>query len=180
MSTVQDPAPKLVFSGPSLLSWRQVDSNWPEEGKTFKKATEGQVCFVGDTLPKAYCTRREEYRYAVDGLGVQVIGGHRSKSCDLPVYGLDIPHLGVRAVLSDNFHGWVVSVETPKLVDLSMMEGRMSTKPCDPMYCSGFRGDWVLGAYENIETRAFTVEMWSQYDVYALFMTIAHQLRTVA
>lgn len=143
----------------------------------FKKATEGQVCFVGDTLPKAYCTSKEEYRFAVDGMGVQVIGSHRSKSCDLPVYGLDIPHLGVRAVLSDNFHGWVVSVETPKPVDLSMFDSRMSDKPCVPMYCSGFEDRWVYGTRAH-NPCVFTVEMWSQYDIYAMFMTIAHQLRT--
>lgn len=166
----------LVFQGSTLLSWRREDSNWPEEGMTFKGATEDQVCFVGDTLPKAYCTNRDEYRFAAQGMGVQVIGSHRSKSCNLPVYGLDIPHLGVRAVLSNNFHVWVLSLELPRPVDLSMFEGRMSTTPCVPMYCSGFAEHWVYNtpAYNPC---VFTVEMMSRYDIYALFMSIAHQLR---
>lgn len=176
-AATQAPAQKwLVFQGPSLLSWRREDSNWPDDKMLYKGATESQVCFVGDTLPKAYCTNIDEYRWANGGEGVQVIGGHRSKSCDLPVYGLDIPHLGVRAVLSDNFHGWVVSVETPKPVDLSMFVGRMSDKPCNPMYCSGFESRWVYGP-PSLNPCVFTVEMWSQYDVYAMFLSIAHQLR---
>lgn len=166
----------LEFQGISLLSWRREDSNWPPEGMSFKKATEDQVCFVGDTLPKAYCDNIDEYRWANGGEGVQVIGSHRSKSCYLPVYGLDIPSLGVRAVLSNNFHVWSVSIELPRAVDLSMFKDRMSTEPCDPMYCYGFENRWVYNTPEH-NPCVFTVQMGSRYDIYALFMSIAHQLR---
>lgn len=177
MSTVQATAQKwLVFSGPSLLSWRRGD-NWPGDEMLYKKATEDQVCFVGDTLPRAYCTNIDEYRWASQGEGVMVIGSHRSKSCDLPVYGLDIPHLGMRAVLSNNFHGWVVSVETPSPVDMSMFANKMSTEPCNPIYCSGFDTRWVMGP-PGLDQCVFTATMGLSHDIYAMFLIIAHQLRT--
>ena len=177
MATNQTAVQKwLVFKGQSLSSWRRDDSNWPGENMKFKGAVEDQVCFVGDTLPKAYCTTSDEYSFASQGDGIQVVGSHRSKSCDLPVYGLDIPHLGVRAVLSNNFHGWVVSVELPRAVDLSMFDGMMSKEPCNPMYCSGFTHGWVYGP-RSLNPSVFTVEMGSRYDIYAMFLSIAHQLR---
>lgn len=167
---------RLDFKGESLLSWCREDSNWPDEKMLYKKATEHQVMFVRDTLPKAYVSTQEEYNFATEDLGTQVIGTHISKSCDLPVYGLDIPSLGVRAVLSNNFYGWVVSIESPKPVDMSMFEGRISQEPCKPIYCSGFKEQWVLGTPAQ-NPCVFTVEMWSEYDLYALFMRLSHQLR---
>lgn len=176
-AATQAPAQKwLVFQGPSLLSWRREESNWPREGMSYKGATEDQVCFVGDTLPKAYCTNFDEYRWANGGEGVQVIGSHCSKSCDLPVYGLDIPHLGVRAVISNNFHVWSVSIELPRAVDLSAFADRMTKEPCDSIYCYGFDARWVYNT-PAFNPCIFTVQMSSRYDIYAMFLSIAHQLR---
>lgn len=167
----------LQFDGEPLIDWRRKDSNWPRETVNFAKSTEYQVCFVGDTLPKAYCANADEYRYANGGAGVMVIGSHRSKSIDLPVYGVDIPSLGVRAVISDNFHQWTVSVELPRPVDLSQFKDVMSMDRQDPSYCYGFEGRWVYPSPEESPT-IWTTRMSSTYDIYAVFMSIAHQLRT--
>lgn len=169
----------LDFSGIPLLQWRRDESNWPDDKMLYKGATEGQVCFVGDTLPRAYCNTREDYKFAQEGMGVRVIGGHTSKSCYLPVYGLDIPHLGVRSVMSNNFYRWVVSIDLPRPVDLSMFDDRMSTEACNPLYCSGFDARWVLGPKSHYPM-AFTVEMGSREDIYAMFLFINHALRTPA
>lgn len=177
MPMAQATAPKwLVFNGPSLLSWRRVESNWPQDEMLWKKATEDQVCFVGDTLPKAYSVNIDERLFASE-YGIQVIGGHTSKSCDLPVYGVDIPSIGVRAVLSNNFYGWAVSLEIPRVVDLSMFDDRVSKEAIDPLYCSGFEGRWVKGP-RSVDPCAFTTQVWSQHDLYAMFLSISHQVRT--
>jgi hypothetical protein len=169
-------ATQLAFQGSSLLNWRRDEGNWPDKKMYYYNATADQVCFVGDTLPKAWCDTIDEYRWANGNEGVQVIGLHTSKSCHLPVYGLDIPTLGVRAVLSYNFHQWTVSLELPRAVDLSMFKDRMTAEALSPIYCYGFSDSWVKGPYTP-DALLFTVQMWSQHDIYAMFMFITHQLR---
>ena len=46
-------------------------------------------------------------------------------------------------------------------------------------YCEGFREEWVLGPHAE-NPQAFTVEMSSEHDVYALFLSMAHQLRSAS
>ena len=75
MSTQQNG---LVFQGPSLLSWRRQDSNWPEDGMKFKSSMVDQVCFVGDTLPKAYCNDSDQYRWA-NGGDSHILGDRRGR-----------------------------------------------------------------------------------------------------
>lgn len=169
---------QLKFTGVPLLEWCRTDGSWPDDGKLFKNATVEQACFVRDKLPCAFALDRSEYERHQGGDGTVVIGTHRSKSCVLPVYGLDIKSLGVRAVMRNNFHNWVVSITMPRQVDLAMFkaQGARLDEPVNAVYCEGFEGRWVLGSYDH-DPCAFTIELNDSYALYALFMTIAHQLR---
>jgi len=144
----------------------------------FKNATVEQVCFVRDKLPCAFALDRSEYERHQGGDGTIVIGTHRSKSCVLPVYGLDIKSLGVRAVMRNNFHNWVVSITMPRPVDLSAFktQGARLSEAINHVYCEGFQDRHVLGSYDQ-DRCAFTVELHDNYGLYAMYMMIAHQLR---
>lgn len=169
---------QLEFSGAPLLEWCRTDGSWPDDGMAYKGAMVDQVCFVRDKLPCAFAQDRSEYSHHQSGDGTAVIGTHRSKSCVLPVYGLDIKSLGVKAVMRNNFYNWVVSITMPRQVDLAMFkaQGARLDEPVNAVYCEGFEGRWVLGSYDH-DPCAFTIELNDSYALYALFMTIAHQLR---
>ena len=169
----------LEFSGPALLAWCRGD-NWPAKEMLYANATVHQVLFVRDTLPSAFAKDREEYRAHssdLDRPATMVVATHRSKSCNLPVYGLAIASLGVRAVLRGNFHDWKVSIDAPAPVDLSAFASRTNlAEQINPVYCEGFDESLVLGPHAT-SPRRFTVSIGDEYDVYALFLTMAHQLR---
>lgn len=169
---------QLEFSGTPLLEWCRTDGSWPDDSRVYKNAAVDQVCFVRNKLPCAFVQDRDEYSRHQSGDGTVVIGTHRSKSCVLPVYGLDIKSLGVKAVTRGNFYNWAVSITTPRPVDLSMFkaQGARLSEPVNPVYCEGFEDRWVLGSYDQ-DPCAFTIELNDDYALYALFMTIAHQLR---
>ena len=174
----------LEFTGPSLLRWCRVESNWPGESMVYAGAMKRQVLFVRDTLPLTWAQSADEYarhsNYDGEGGGTQVIATHRSKSITLPVYGLDVPRLGLRAVVRDNFHNWKVSIAAERPIDLAPMGHLVDpTERVHSVYCEGFREEWVLGSHAT-DPRRFTVEMSREHDVYAMFLLIAHQLRAVA
>ena len=174
-----DGAKRLDFDGEAILAWCRGD-NWPAETMIYAGAVKRQVMFMRDTLPSAFAADGEEYRrhsFATEDAGTVVASTHRSKSCTLPVYGIDVRSLGLRAVVRDNFHNWKVSVEAPCPVDLALFKSRVNlSERIAPCYCEGFREEWVLGAHAE-NPRAFTVEMGSEHDVYALFLSMAAQLR---
>jgi hypothetical protein len=169
---------QLEFSGVPLLEWCRAAGSWPDDGMIYKNATVDQVCFVRDKLPCAFVQGRDEYSRHQSGNDTVVIGTHRSKSCVLPVYGLDIKSLGVKAVMRNNFYNWAVSITMPRPVDLSMFkaQGVRFGAPVNAVYCEGFEDRWVLGSYAQDQC-AFTIELNNNYALYALFMMIAHQLR---
>ena len=166
----------LDFDGQDLLAWCRVDDNWPRKEMFYKDAVEDQVLFVRDQLPKAYAADQAEYTRATSGEGTKVVGLHTSKSCVIPVYGIDIPSLGVRAVLSYNFHNWVVSVTLPRPVDLSIVGDLSTAKPVASCYASGFKDEWCFGVPTPTATK-FTLFLGNKYEVYLFFRNLAYQLR---
>ena len=170
---------EISFDGEALLAWCRGD-NWPAATMIYESAVKRQVMFMRDTLPYAFTIDGEEYHRhasATEDAGTVVASTHRSKSCVLPVYGIDVRSLGLRAVVRGNFHNWMVSVEAPRPLDLAMFAHSTDlSNRIDSCYCEGFREEWVLGPHAK-NPRAFTVEMNGEHDVYALFLSMAHQLR---
>lgn len=108
---------------PSLLAWCRDKSNWPAEEMRWEGAHKHQVLFVRDQLGPMVVWR-DGMDYRERNAAIVVVGSHRSKSIDCPVYLLDAPWAQV--VLRDNFHDWNVAVHSkvgPIDADLSGLVG---------------------------------------------------------
>lgn len=112
----------------SLLYWMREnlsdkDHN-PLWGKDYiyRKAGIDQMMFFRDKIAtlfyRPYTDKEvytDEHRKYRDEF-CQIVGWHRSKSLDLPVYGIEIP--GLKIVARDNFHDWNVTVISDKEIAL--------------------------------------------------------------
>lgn len=131
----------------------------------FKKAAEGQIMFIRDTLGRAMVGARKEWEAAVS-----VIGEHHSKSVRLPVYKVTLP--GLDLVLRNNFYDWKVSVVSEDLIHNVEGWGLFDeTQAISACYCEGFPREWVFGPYAESKRR-FTVEILTQYDLYAFCLLL--------
>lgn len=157
----------LKFSGPTLLEWRKTGNMSPGSAH--------QVGFVGDNLPIACSIDRDEYTMIRER--VRIVGQHTSKSVSLPVFGIEIPHLGLSAVLSNNFCDWTVSVAIPRGVDITSMRYFVFMDALDSTLCPGFEDGWVRGAYSPTATEWTVQTINTEAAVFALFHTICTQLR---
>lgn len=158
--------------GVPLLMWCRERPEIPDEMR-WKQAHWSQVLFVRDRLPMAWARTDAEYsRHDADG--TLVVGTHRSKSIELPVYQIDLPQLGVVAMLRGNFYNWKVSIRAEADVALNP-DGLFD--PADErsirgVYCGGFAASWVFGPYAK-DRRRFTLEASNEHQVYTLFHLLA-------
>lgn len=131
-----------------------------DESKVWKQDAISQMCFVRDTLCN-YLLR----------VPVFVVSTHRSKSIDLPVYYFEMRN-GIRAIMRENFHGWVVTLLLPFPVTLEDFchghGGEPFIEDIRPCYAEGFRPSWVHPyVKENARRTTFTVD--GDYKLYTLF-----------
>lgn len=110
--------------------------------------------------------------------GVKVVSTHTSKSCKLPVYGIDyIP--GLSMTLRDNFHNWQISVKADRDIHIDLKGvGSSEEGSIHHCYCEGFPEDrWSGNTYPD-NKREFTITIWGpQERVYLLLWQIAKNYR---
>jgi hypothetical protein len=110
--------------------------------------------------------------------GVRVVSVHTSKSCKLPVYGIDyIP--GLVLTLRGNFHNWQISVKSERDLDLDLFGvGESEERGISHCYCEGFPGcRWSPNTYPD-NKKDFTVTVWGPRErVYTLLWQIGKNFR---
>ena len=135
-----------------------------------------QAFFMRDVMPNL-------------GTTVSVIGQHRSKSIELPVYHVVSNERGWEFVARENFHGWVVSVKTegpwasvwsPRRIPGFHMDdhdymkedtpARRDEWPVGmfaPCYAEGFPVEWCFGRH-TVNALEYTVRFQNEHDLYML------------
>ena len=136
-----------------LLEWMREQPEI-EDKMIFKKSAIHQMCFVRDVVC-AYFLK----------VPVFVISTHTSKSITLPVYRFRLNN-GIVVICRDNFHGWVVSINSPFVISIpdDLTHTREDLKPC---YCDGFGFDQCYPfAIKNFRLSTFSVS--DEYKFYTL------------
>lgn len=125
----------------------------------WKRSAIDQMVFVRDTL----C----DYLLRVP---VFVVSTHRSKSIELPVYYFEMRN-GIRAIMRENFHGWIVTLITPHPVTLEEFCHGYGAYPYEDIpkcYAEGFKDSW-LHPYVKEGARRTTFDVDGNYKLYTLF-----------
>ncbi len=146
-----------------LHEW--ITGHIPEDKMTYKASFIKQVRFIREQIPSALNINFID-THEFQGT-FTVIGEHTSKSIRLPV--VSFKYEGISFILRDNFHDWKISVSSKSSVPNIGGYGLFDIgKIVNPVYCEGFKKEWVYGSYRNRSDR-FTVEIISNYDVYCFF-----------
>lgn len=130
-----------------------------DDNMVYKEAAIQQMCFIRDAL----C-------YYLLRVPVFVVSTHRSKSIQLPVYYFEMRN-GIRAIMRENFHGWVVTLKTPfpvTLEDFCYGDGGERSEDITSCYAGGFKDSWVF-PYVKKEARFTTFRVDEKYQLYTLF-----------
>lgn len=173
------------MSDPTLQQW--LDENWNENGANYspdienlyaRRAGWNQVFFVRDYLARSLKA------------DVTVVSTHRSKSLVLPVYRMTFD--GVVLYMRENFHGWVVSVDTnynTRVVSSTfaqMPKGSLMTGPdrpdsqygrqFPPCYAEGFSDEWCFFPLEDSGIQ-FTTRISDNYALFMFCHLLKHTIR---
>lgn len=116
---------------------------------------------------------RETVGFGLLNVPVFIIGKHRSKSIELPVYGL-VFRSGIKMMVSYNFYCWVVSVELPDTLPEDYLPKDLFTYGVDKEvpYYYGFKKEWEYGCYSSKSLR-FTVELEDKYRVFTMIYLLS-------
>lgn len=106
------------------------------ENKTliYNTYAEKQMCMIRDIISESLLKTP-----------VFVVSVHRSKSCTLPVYAMRLQN-GIKVIMRNNFHDWVVSIISPKEINIpeELVYGLNKNKNITKVYCEGFIDEWVF------------------------------------
>ena len=164
-----------VFGHLESNPYHQLDKNYKRLQEEARKRQEETGCKYNEAgWPD----------YHVDGPGdfirngVKVVSTHTSKSCKLPVYGIDyIP--GLVLTLRGNFYNWQISVKSDRDLNLEL-DGLASSEKRDisHCYCEGFPEDrWSGNTYAE-NPRDFTLTVWGPEErVYTILWQIGRNFK---
>lgn len=153
-----------------LQEW--INKNIPKNELLWKDAALRQCMFVRDRLLYAFigCFASTNISFKDKNLSWSVVSQHTSKSITLPVYKIEI--YGVTFILRDNFHNWMVSVESNNPVVIPKgFEFGDTTEQIHSCYCEGFAKEWVYQPYSE-NNKKFTIEIHSDYELYCFFKVV--------
>lgn len=140
-----------------LLTWSRV--NVPSDDMLFKDHYWKQIMVVRDHIPYLLIDNYEQFKV----LTVNVIGTHKSKSILLPVYEINLPHVGIKIIMRNDFFDWKVSVISEKDIELKKCD-LFKDKEISPVYCEGFKKEHVFGPYSK-NKKQFTIEIDDTYKL---------------
>ena len=138
-----------------------------DDNMLYKQAAISQELFIRNVIGYSLC---KAHTFSVSH--------HRSKSIVLSVYGI-LSRSGVSMIIRDNFYDYKVSVILPtalpdNYLDKSLFTDGYNDKKIKPVYCEGFKEEWVYGPYIPTDKTCtkFTVELDSQYKLYTMIYLI--------
>jgi hypothetical protein len=156
----------VIRTPDDLALW--AASHEPSDNMLGKPAYWHQVMFMRNQVRSLFFPIEENIH------PVRVVGTHRSKSVELPVYSLAVPGL-VEVRLRNNFYDWKISVKAShRLPDLFMGLFDTLTAP-SAIYCQGFSADWIFGPYAQNPSQ-FSLEIFDDYKVYTLLYILSRTL----
>lgn len=138
---------------------------------SYKKAAEDQEIFV-----------RNDLGFMLQDAHIFVVSQHKSKSIDLPVYGILVRN-GLSILLRNNFYKWIVSVKLPHKINnhnlpKNLIQSGWNDNGVYPSYCDGFTKEQVYGPYisNDVNCTEFTVAINDNYKLYTLLYLINNML----
>lgn len=140
-----------------LLTWSRA--NVPSDDMIFKDHYWKQIMVVRDHIPYLLIDNYEQFKE----LTVNVIGTHKSKGIVLPVYEINLPHVGIKIIMRNDFFDWKVSVISEKDIELKKSD-LFKDKEISPVYCEGFKKEHVFGPYSK-NKKQFTIEIDDTYKL---------------
>lgn len=165
------------MKGIPLNQW--LEKNEPEEGLIWRGGPKEQAeLIVEHILPLLFPMDTEEYRLS----HVSVVGSHRSKSVDLPVFAITVEFpVKVTFYFRGNFHDWAVSVNSEaSLGIIPPISGLF-----DPSqkryagYCEGMKElGLVFDSYDKSH-RQFTFGVQRNLDLVSFFARVALWLERI-
>lgn len=170
--------------GVNLQTWAN-DNNQDETDLIYKKGMWQQVMFVRDEIHPLFFSRSASYEERKTK-PVRVVGEHTSKSVKLPVFS--ISGLDAEIRMRENFHGWVVSVNThwnfknEMTPDLfmgllhSMKRDDELSDPFPSCYAEGFSEEWCFSPIENNGTK-FTGQVSGYYPFWTFCFLLTKWLK---
>ncbi len=176
-----------------LQEWyRQWLEEYKDSNKIYARvngeASLPQAHFVRDVLPSVIWGNTWS---EVCDQHVTVIGEHTSKSVRLPVYGIEVPHLGLRLVMRYNYFDWNASIisERPIEADLQGFETAFGTGQPRAGWCEGdswgycfFQGfppEYCFGPWV-LNSRKFSLCIEDNYNLFTFVWLITRYLRAGA
>ncbi len=101
-----------------LQAWCRV--NIPKNTMRWYTSFGEQIVFVRDTISKVFIDNDKCYEYNESSNydpnyiipKASVCSTHTSKSIKLPVYRISLPEYHLEITMRENFHGWVVSIDS--------------------------------------------------------------------
>ncbi|HJY98888.1 MAG TPA: hypothetical protein VJ227_04190 [Patescibacteria group bacterium] len=161
------PRPLLKYRIP-LQDWANAFE--PGDEMLWKRGYWEQIVFVRDEIHRLFVATYEESKRNP----VMVVSMHTSKSIRLPVYNIKVP--GIEIWMRYNFFDWKVSIRSERPVpDVFHNIIRKDVK-IHEVYFEGFSKDWIFGSYDENPCQ-FSVEVRTDYDLYAFLLVIADALR---
>jgi hypothetical protein len=127
-----------------------------------------QVLFVRGRLASILARTYEQYYDLWD-----VVGTHRSKSLNCPVFHAKLEKDGLKIWMRYNFYNWNVSIESERPITCDFIDS-FSDDNYNYCYCEGM-ADKKFGTYNNSNTK-FTVCIDHDYDLYTFFRVIRKHL----
>lgn len=152
-----------------VTTWVRVNS--PSEQMVYKEAFSNQIVFARDKLTRTFF---KDFDDRINN-PVMIISTHTSKSIKLPVYEINVKHLGLRLILRDNFHDWKISIESEKPLNYDFMGIIKEDEEINPIYCEGFDESWVYGSFKNNKNK-FTIEIYDNYMLYTFMYLLNNYL----
>ncbi len=154
-----------------LQEW--ANENLPAENLIWKDGYWDQIIFVRDKIPQLVFSNYDEAQEH----RTTVISTHTSKSIQLPVYRLKLTN-GITFTMRHNFHDWKISVNSPNNIEIDFLGlfDPEDTRNILGVFCEGFPDKTVFGCYADNKCK-FTIELFSQYEVFTFFWILGAKLK---
>lgn len=154
-------------TGEPLIDWCRREGSWPEEKMIYAGALKAQVLFFRDVIPRFFSTGEQRAQ-------TRIIGTHRSKSIDCPVYLIE--GFGVRVVARDNFHDWNLSVVSERPVG-AWADDPWFNDGTGYLFFQGMKPDYAFEPLATSDRKRFSIYLPDQYEVYRFVALLAAEAK---
>lgn len=157
-----------LLHGKSLIAWSA--GRLPPDDALWREAYHRQLTFVRHDLPRAWRAAPPAEVHDT----ILVVGEHLERRIELPVYQVDLPTVGVVALLRSDFHRWTVAISATRPVRVATSGLFDPSIGAPPWSRVGMPAAWHFGAY-NLDHARFTAVVATDLQLYALMHMVARR-----